>query len=636
VTGIANMLAFDRLPELKDGVTVHYAGSIDKQGGNADWDWWLYQDHRGEWVLLDVDGPGCLYNFVQHRYPTSPVPTFRFYFDGEPEPRFTIAPEEFGTKPPFVKPLADRFVGDDIPPRGRGPIWIVRSFVPMPFRKGCRITSSVKLEGCDKAKGQGGWGHAIYHRYATADGVQTFTGREDLAPLRRRWTAAGSDPKDGTGAQRLAGTVTPAPGAAVCLLERAGAGCVSALRLRVEAPDAAWRRDLWVRLTWDGHARPDVDCPLGAFFGNEIGRHPIGFLTHGQAADGAFYCYFPMPFWTAARVELVNRGAATAPRIVYELDVLPPTATCARARRGYFRASPYCAPTPAQRGRDTTIAEVAGRGHIVAATLTGRTVDNRSVSCEGDVRLYLDGRATPQIESDGSESHACYGWGFVYPPQQNPASGYDGSGPPLYEFSETRVHLGDWLPFQTGFRFDFEAGGNNDTAMRHAGVVLYYGVDQPGLELTDTIDIGDAASQQAHACRADRVTWEGELTATYADGASTKRTARGRAFVGFGEFTAAIRPDNAGVRLRRLGDQQQGRQRARVLVDGTPVAEREWYAAESNPHRRWREDDFDIPAAYTRGKARITVRLEFRPAGEAPAWSEARYQVFSYVAMRGT
>ena len=36
------------LPLLRDGVTARYEGSIDKAGGNADWDWSLYRDERGE------------------------------------------------------------------------------------------------------------------------------------------------------------------------------------------------------------------------------------------------------------------------------------------------------------------------------------------------------------------------------------------------------------------------------------------------------------------------------------------------------------------------------------------------------------------------------------------------------------
>lgn len=623
------MLALEQLPHLDSGVTAHYEGSIDKQGGNADWDWWLYQDSRGEWVLLDVDGPGCLYNFVQHRYDSSPEPIFRFYFDGEPEPRFTITPKEFGCKPPFVKPLSDAFLGDDIPPYGRGPIRVVRSFVPMPFRKSCRITSSVKLEGFEKSKGHGGWGHAIYHRYASADGVDTFTGQEDYATLLRTWSAVGHDPKDMAAVQHVTGTAAVATGTAACLLAHTGAGCVSGLRLCVESWSAARLSDLWLRLTWDGHARPDVECPLGSFFGNEIGNNRIGFLTHGQSADGTFYCYFPMPFWQSARIDLVNRGASENVRVAYELEMAPQASAYPRGQCGYFRAAPYCPPTPVRRGHDTVIADVTGRGRIVAATLTGRTFNNREVSCEGDVRLHIDGNATPQIESDGSESHACYGWGFVYPPQQNPASGYDGSGHPLYEFSETRVHTGDWIPFQTGFRFGFEAGDRNDTDMIHSGVVLYYGVDVPGMVLTDELAIGSPDSERAHGYRVEGQTWQGELTSACEDDVSTVRSSSGRAFTGCSEFTVTIRPDNDGVRLRRLGDQKFGRQRVRVCVDGVPVTEGTWYQPDRNTHRRWVEDEFMIPAVYSRGKSRITLRLEHVPAGDAPAWTEFRYWIFS-------
>ena len=55
------------LPVPKTGCRAHYEGSIDKKGGNADWDWALYQDADGEWVLFEHLGPGCIYNFVQHR-----------------------------------------------------------------------------------------------------------------------------------------------------------------------------------------------------------------------------------------------------------------------------------------------------------------------------------------------------------------------------------------------------------------------------------------------------------------------------------------------------------------------------------------------------------------------------------------
>lgn len=83
IWGNEAMLQLQELPLIRHLARMHYEGSIDKQGGNSDWDWSLYQDERGEWVLLDVMGPGCVYNMVQHRYITSPEAVFRFYLDGE-------------------------------------------------------------------------------------------------------------------------------------------------------------------------------------------------------------------------------------------------------------------------------------------------------------------------------------------------------------------------------------------------------------------------------------------------------------------------------------------------------------------------------------------------------------------------
>ena len=64
---------------------------------------------------------------------SSSDPLFRFYFDGEETPRFSLRLSEFGEKEPFIKPLAESYIGPF--DNGRGPIRVARSFVPMPFNK---------------------------------------------------------------------------------------------------------------------------------------------------------------------------------------------------------------------------------------------------------------------------------------------------------------------------------------------------------------------------------------------------------------------------------------------------------------------------------------------------------------------
>ena len=191
--GLDRMLYPQSVPLIDRSSTIGYEGSMARIGDNSDWDWELYQDENGEYVLFEVDGPGCIFNFTQHRYPTSEEPTFNFYFDGASEPQFSIKQSEFGTKAPFLSPLSDIYEGP--PEGGRGPIWVIRSFVPMMFSEHAKITSTVKLEGNDKALGQGGWGHVTYQTYDTPDNVTTYTGEENYEDVLAMLENCGKDPK---------------------------------------------------------------------------------------------------------------------------------------------------------------------------------------------------------------------------------------------------------------------------------------------------------------------------------------------------------------------------------------------------------------------------------------------------------
>ena len=179
----------------------------------------------------------------------------------------------------------------------------------MPFAKSLKITSSVKLEG-NESKG-GGWGHAIWHSYPTAQGIATFTGREDESKLLELWHHVGADPKPPQGNEDFTFSATLPGQSAQTIFSREAEGSLSAIHLKIEPANAAALKCLWIRITWDGEKAPAVECPLGAFFGNELGYHPARTLMLGTSPDGTMYCYWPMPFWKSAKIELENRGAPT-------------------------------------------------------------------------------------------------------------------------------------------------------------------------------------------------------------------------------------------------------------------------------------------------------------------------------------
>lgn len=339
----------------------------------------------------------------------------------------------------------------------------------------------------------------------------------------------------------------------------------------------------------------------------------------GLSADGAYDNEMPMPYWASAELTVTNRGTRD---IVFERFTVRHTAEYVDFYRehpaGYFRAAPYYARRHTE-GADSVLADIRGSGHVVGAVITGFGEGPEGyASCEGDVRVHIDGVRTPQIESDGSESYACYGWGFTSPPEYNPSSGYDGRSPASTDWSMVRFMTGDCYPFLESVRFGIESGEDNRTNyLEHSGAVFYYGRDETRRRRTAALRVGDEGSE-----RENGFTWRGR-NAGNADQLfrGGRRRDAGDAdrplSAGGCAFRMCVPPGAAYMILRRVSDQEKGRQKAAVFVDEERVMEYPWYFADHNPCKRWLEDEFVIPARYVRGKETVTVRIVPEDAGRA-------------------
>lgn len=621
--GVSGLTDVESLPFLKHGVRINYTGSIAKDGSNADWNWWLYQDSAtAEWVIFDVDGPGCIHQLYNHRgHPgykgmpwtgtinyNAPETVYRFYFDGAEKPQFTIKASEFGTLAGFEAPLTDMYIN-----------WVKRTWFPMFFRKSCKITTSVRL-----LNPPGGWGTVVYHSYTTPEGIPTY---QEFLPrlqdVKRTLTITpGKDPKPTDGNVRHTAAVTLAPGGTQTLLETQGSASIAALSLKMEPYHPDLLQKIRVRLFFDDLNKPCVDVPFGGFFGNVRGATTTQMVMQGlevtkqgnEYISAHGYNFFPMPFWKAARIEVTaETNLPEEVKIRAELAIRPSEKTTyPKAECGYFRAA-YRDPYTPEGDGDIEYASIRGTGHLVSGTFASRAI------CEEDIRFYIDGCGTAKIESDGAESWGGYGWGF-----RGPYSGPLICQDRRNKWMQTRNMLGECYPFYN--RIDVRQENmwqrNPGAKRNYHGAFFYYGIDTPTLVQTDTLDVGNSASERAHNYQSDGAVVS--LTSRY-EGCSYKHkqysggfvpgevTDTGRAVKIASEFTVAIRPDNDGVRLRRRSDQQFGRQRAQVFVDGERVVERTWYRADRNPTLRWLEDEFEIPARYTKGKDKIRVRLAFQP-----------------------
>ena len=66
-------------------------------------------------------------------------------------------------------------------------------------------------------------------------------------------------------------------------------------------------RDVLLRGYWDGETSPSIDCPLVDFFCDPAGLRDevnTGLVNKRRG----FNAWFPMPFHTSARIELVYDG----------------------------------------------------------------------------------------------------------------------------------------------------------------------------------------------------------------------------------------------------------------------------------------------------------------------------------------
>lgn len=607
------------------GTEIHYQGSIDKTGGNADWDWYLYEDANREWVVLDVEGPGCILNLTQHRYLTCSDPLFRFYLDGSKIAQYELRLSEIGLKFPFSKPLADCYIGPY--DNGRGPIRVARSFVPLPFRKSCKVTTDVRLYGNDRMRGESGWGHIVYQTYSFPQTDTTVVYTESLENMRQL-KSCGFTLCNDTIADTVVIHRTKLQPGATCLLAKADkTGLISAVRLFADRMDTETLQTLWIEITFDGHGTPDVLCPVGAFFGNSLGYNSVEYLLMGVSGS-MMYNTFPMPFWHNATLRLHNRGIHAFTIAGGMVTVDENRYVCGDA--GYFRNTPYYVRSHAE-GEDSRIGSATGCGKMVAAHVTCWAEHPNVISCEGDVHVYIDGEQTPRVQSDGSESYVSYGWGFPTPPEAHPFGGYDGlSDNP---WSMTRLCILDSYPFNSSISFNIESGEHNNQYLEHAGTIFYYGQDTPRESLTDSIFTADARSRRHHACIISGS--HGVETATSVYEGTYNKVHVAHSFVSYGEgsqlsFLVRTTPDNEGVRLLRTSNQRLPRQLAEVYVCGKRVEERDWYHADGNPHMQWLDDSFVIPKRYTAGKSSISIRIVPKSVDGNVTWTDVAYRVYSF------
>jgi Protein of unknown function (DUF2961) len=112
-----------------------------------------------------------------------------------------------------------------------------------------------------------------------------------------------------------------APGETKEIFNACGSGVVSHIWFTIASPALYHLKELVLRMYWDGAAKPSVECPIGDFFGLNLGQYVIyqsAFLNCSSIR--ALNCYFAMPFRKSGRFTVTNEGAAAVGSFYSNID----------------------------------------------------------------------------------------------------------------------------------------------------------------------------------------------------------------------------------------------------------------------------------------------------------------------------
>ncbi len=613
----------DKLIQIPKQIRVHQVSSHNKQGLNSDENWPLYVDKNGDEVIFDATGPGCIRSMWATYF--DPEAIIKFYFDGEEKPRYSINYIDFykGNHKAFPSPL--------ISYERRGTCCIEEpcagnNFVPIPYLKSLKIA----IQGLSR------FFHIIYEEYPASTPIETFTGKENQAVLQDCFERFGDSPIDTVGLEVFSTEweeLAPLERTLLLKLENT-AGIIRKIDIEADGSVEFFQK-VRIRMRWDKHLRWDVNAPIGIFFGSAVEADDMRSLPLRveKLESGRVHlrCYFPMPFWEQAEIELVNlsdqhKGPLKVKIYVSQNEV--------KRSNGTYLTTLYNEGETIY-SHDWLLFEGIGSGWFVGVV---QSMKNEHY-CEGDERFYIDGVISPQINGTGSEDYylACF-WSNV--DFDTPfgcvvgdilkKGGGDWRGTYYVPSCYSRYHLEAPIPFYSSINARIQHGGLSNIRSNYRSLAFCYLNKRQGIHQTDFIDVGNPASEQAHEYQPTNsnsiVNVEAHPEGEYFE---TLIADKGR-YHQKGEiiFKIAIDPNNDGVRLRRRTDQKILRQKAQVYIDGKYAGC--WYHGYENEYLRWFDLDFEIHPDYTRGKSALNVKLVIMPEEETITFTDFKYTVYCY------
>lgn len=265
--------------------------------------------------------------------------------------------------------------------------------------------------------------------------------------------------------------------------------------------DPAMRRNMVIRMFWDDQEHPSVEAPIGDFFGQgwALNYNFVSLPLAAAPRDGmAMVCYFPMPFGSRARIEVVNQSPNDCDRFYYYVDYELGEID---AKEGRFHAQYRQELTQVESGdgkenawiddspdpknctdaNNYVFCETEGEGQYVGVNFYVHS-PSPPWPGEGDDMFMVDGQVWPGLHGTGTEDYFNTAWGpdehylhpyfgIAYAPGRNnsdPRFGWIG------RMHYYRFHLEDPIRFQKSLCASIEHGHANGLVLDLSSVAYWY------------------------------------------------------------------------------------------------------------------------------------------------------------------
>jgi hypothetical protein len=435
-------------------------------------------DEIGEYLIADVAGPGAIVRL----WTAAISGEVRMYIDGAQTPIFKGSADEFFHRPYDHFEQSKEIDADTF---GRTVYQRDASYAPIPFARHLRVvwTGNVKEIHFYELQVR------LYDKDAS---VVSFR-PEDIHTYREtieRVTKALADPDEWIKPRSQAGAksfdISVAASEKKVVAEFEGSQAVEQLVIRLNAPDMdkALRQTL-LQVTCDGYPWPQVQSPVGDFFGAGPGINPYQSLPFTVRPDGTMICRFVMPFERSCKVELVNLGDQS----VDATGTVTAMPLAWNERSMHFRARWRVDHDLIASNRDVQdLPFLLAQGKGVYVGTSAYLLNPAEVPTpygnwwgEGDEKVFVDNEATPSIFGTGSEDYFNYSWSapdiFIYPYCGQPRN--DGPGNRGF-VTNYRWHILDAIPFRQNIRFYMELFSHERTpGLSYARIGYHYA--RPGV-----------------------------------------------------------------------------------------------------------------------------------------------------------